>query len=379
MTLRPALLSLMAYGCIPSEKGELPPDTGDCLERHWFVDEDGDGWGSTGTRMTACEAWAPYVERDGDCDDGDREVHPEAEEACDGVDNNCDTVVDEGLDTTTWYQDRDRDGYGSDVSVEACMEPEGYVSRGGDCDDGDDSIVPWSKDTCDGIDNNCNGLVDEDHKGDWQLVTLHNDGVAYEVSLTGGIRALGEHGLPNVSSSDTPPDGEPVVYDDIQHRLYGLDVCSWAPRPIGATGAGSIGGIAFAQDGRLLALDLDRDLMVELDPTSGQSSSVGELGFDLGNDGLAYDCRADILYGIDARGNQLFQIDPETGGTSGFLPLDHPFSLVGLEYDATTGTLLAVDGTNLLRVDPSTGGVTGLGTLGIRDVNDLVYLPRCPP
>jgi hypothetical protein len=48
---------------------------------------------------------------DVDCDDSDLSVYPGAAEVCDGVDNNCNGAVDEGL-LDTWYLDADGDGFG---------------------------------------------------------------------------------------------------------------------------------------------------------------------------------------------------------------------------------------------------------------------------
>jgi pimeloyl-ACP methyl ester carboxylesterase len=67
----------------------------------------------------------------GDCDDNDPAIHPGALETCDGKDNDCDGQIDDGLETFTWYQDQDLDGYGSSSIIEACAEPAGYVDRGG--------------------------------------------------------------------------------------------------------------------------------------------------------------------------------------------------------------------------------------------------------
>ena len=69
------------------------------------LDDDGDGYS-----------------KDTDCDDDNRNVHPDAEETCDGVDNNCDGFVDEAdaIDAATWYRDADSEGYGnaSDSEIE---------------------------------------------------------------------------------------------------------------------------------------------------------------------------------------------------------------------------------------------------------------------
>ncbi|MCB9745318.1 MAG: putative metal-binding motif-containing protein [Alphaproteobacteria bacterium] len=115
-------------------------------------DEDGDGWLA-----------------DEDCDDQDPGVNPDSVEVCDGVDNNCDGVIDEGV-TSTWYADQDGDGYGdSEAATEACEAPEGHVEADGDCDDGDAAYHPGAaEDDCaDPNDYNCDGSVGfADNDGD---------------------------------------------------------------------------------------------------------------------------------------------------------------------------------------------------------------------
>ena len=104
-----------------------------------------------------------------DCDDGDPAVNPSAEERCDGLDNNCDGAIDEGV-TGTFYADADGDGYGDDASSTAsCEAPEGYATLGGDCDDADPAYNPGAAETeCDDPnDYNCDGAVGyADNDGD---------------------------------------------------------------------------------------------------------------------------------------------------------------------------------------------------------------------
>ncbi len=78
-----------------------------------------------------------------DCDDTDASIYFGADEYCDSVDNNCDGSVDEvgALDGTTWYLDADGDGDGDYTTyVTACDQPSGYVSTSTDCDDTDSSV-----------------------------------------------------------------------------------------------------------------------------------------------------------------------------------------------------------------------------------------------
>ncbi len=85
-------------------------------------------------------------------------------EICDGLDNNCDGQIDEGLATTRYYKDKDNDTYGDPFDfVDKCpaQKPNGYVAIAGDCDDTSDKVNPLAAEICDGKDNNCNGQIDE--------------------------------------------------------------------------------------------------------------------------------------------------------------------------------------------------------------------------
>ncbi len=89
------------------------------------------------------------------------EGYEETEVSCDGLDNDCDGTVDAGL-FTRFYRDADGDGFGDpDVFVEACETPDGYVTDNTDCDDTSDDVYPGAPEMCNGIDNNCNGIIDD--------------------------------------------------------------------------------------------------------------------------------------------------------------------------------------------------------------------------
>jgi len=129
--MRPKDINILFYSVITTglfvlgacSEGENPTE---------LYDEDGDGCVSEDYDASPGEDVCV------DCDDGDSAINPNAAEICDGVDNNCDGVVDEGFDA-------DSDGYTS------CVD---------DCDDTDPAIHPEADELIDGVDNDCDGLID---------------------------------------------------------------------------------------------------------------------------------------------------------------------------------------------------------------------------
>jgi hypothetical protein len=132
-----------------------------------WEDADGDGWGGDPT-TAGCGVEDGVVIQAGDCDDADDAAHPDGTEVCGGGDEDCDGDVDENdaADATLWYADTDDDGFG-DTSVPrtACDAPRGYVADDTDCDDGDDATFPGADETCNDLDDDCDGDVDEDTVG----------------------------------------------------------------------------------------------------------------------------------------------------------------------------------------------------------------------
>ncbi|HTF87032.1 MAG TPA: MopE-related protein [Planctomycetota bacterium] len=107
--------------------------TDEGLGTFWFQDFDGDGYGNPNVSQQACTQPSGYVADATDCNDNAFGINPGATEVCDGADNDCDGLTDEGAIGQFWYQDVDGDGFGDpNVSIQACSPPSGYVGNNGD-------------------------------------------------------------------------------------------------------------------------------------------------------------------------------------------------------------------------------------------------------
>lgn len=141
--------------------GGAGPDRCDTPVVAW-LDHDGDGFGSelVGEVCTLAEG---EVDRALDCDDEDPSRNPDAAEACDAVDNDCDGHVDEELGAALWYADDDGDGFGNPYPSQlVCTSPgSGWVENRDDCDDGDPAKRPTATEVCGGGDEDCDGFSDD--------------------------------------------------------------------------------------------------------------------------------------------------------------------------------------------------------------------------
>ncbi|MGB5811103.1 MAG: putative metal-binding motif-containing protein [Polyangiales bacterium] len=133
----------------------------DCDPIPLYRDMDGDGYGDE-EQLTAGCLRQGYVAMAGDCDDGRSDVYPDAPEQCNRRDDDCDGLMDEDPQLFSWYRDRDDDGFGDAEEIEeSCLRPEGFVDNALDCDDEVDALSPGAAEVCNGIDDNCNGLGDD--------------------------------------------------------------------------------------------------------------------------------------------------------------------------------------------------------------------------
>ncbi|MCP4810504.1 MAG: hypothetical protein GY884_34660 [Proteobacteria bacterium] len=149
---------LIALACT---KGD-PTDSGTTDSGDVAVDADEDGFDETV-----------------DCDDSDAAVNPDATEVCDGLDNDCDDLVDDAddsLDASTgvsFYVDADGDTYGAGDAQWSC-ESAG-VDNADDCDDAVAQVNPGAAEVCNDVDDDCDGLVDDDDDSVSADTTWHPD------------------------------------------------------------------------------------------------------------------------------------------------------------------------------------------------------------
>jgi hypothetical protein len=116
-------------------------------ETYFFVDEDQDGYYN-------------YL----DCDDSNAAMYPSNPEVCDGLDNDCNGLAEDGLAFSDYFLDVDGDGFGALAgSISSCeaIPPVGYVTSNTDCDDTAANINPSESETCDDLDNDCSGVADD--------------------------------------------------------------------------------------------------------------------------------------------------------------------------------------------------------------------------
>jgi hypothetical protein len=141
----------LAYGCGVGNK--------------YWRDNDGDHYGLVDAGWTMnCNVPPYFAVEQGDCNDNDPTVHPGAAEVCDGKDNNCNGMVDEGLDSVVQCEDKDGDGHGikNGMTHMGCAANlKGFGLCDGDCNDNDPMIHPGATEVCNFVDDNCDGMVDE--------------------------------------------------------------------------------------------------------------------------------------------------------------------------------------------------------------------------
>ncbi|MBP7935683.1 MAG: PEP-CTERM sorting domain-containing protein [Phycisphaerae bacterium] len=122
-------------------------------------------------------------------------------------------------------------------------------------------------------------------------------------------------------------------------------------------------------------------LVYRLDPVTGASSLVGPTGYDYAGD-LASDTRPGSyrIWAPDVTTNTLLIIDPITGSATAVAPFSSSDKIVSLAFDPVAGKLYGTSargfgaaGDQLYEIDPDTGGAALVGALGVNNVYALAF------
>ena len=135
----------------------------------WYRrDADGDGFGVSTDSKCLCFPQGQYTASTlnaADCNDGNAAVRPSAVERCDTPwDDNCDGRINDENATgcVTYYEDTDRDGYGSGSGRCLCAPTSPFdVATRTDCDDLHATRNPGMTEICNGVDDDCDARVDQ--------------------------------------------------------------------------------------------------------------------------------------------------------------------------------------------------------------------------
>jgi len=211
--------ALLVFGCKSTRPKAI--DSGaeasvDC-EQLFFADADGDGFGDPTETQSACTAPPGFVDNANDCDDNTDAISPSKAERCDGIDNNCDGHIDEdaATDAVDWFSDADGDGFGfGPPRGFGCTGETDEVSNHTDCDDNADFSHPDATERCDGMDNDCDGDIDEGETPDGQQLFADVDGDNWGDATAESFRCALSDGFVEVpgdcddTDDDTHPDAQ---------------------------------------------------------------------------------------------------------------------------------------------------------------------------
>jgi len=194
----------------------------------YYYDGDGDGYGRH--EMLSCDPPEGYVTVGGDCKDDNPEINPGATELCSFTDENCDG---EAMAPPTFYRDVDGDGFGdaADLLVDGCTLPDGYATQAGDCALDDPNVYPTAIEVPgNGVDDNCNGQVDEVDPG---ATEAPSSPTLVPSSQQPTVTPTASETIPSAAPSTSAPLGPTPAHS-------GGSSCSVSSRHSGGRGGGAL-------------------------------------------------------------------------------------------------------------------------------------------
>jgi hypothetical protein len=213
----------------------------------FYKDSDSDGYGLTGDVVEACAAPKGYTAKAGDCNDGNAKANPAASEICDGVDNDCDSKIDEDVKIAL-YADLDGDGFGdAKKPISDCKESKGQVADKTDCDDSKSTTFPGADEYCNDVDDDCDGKTDESDAKDAKKYYFDGDADKYGDAQTFIVscKPIVGYTLDNTDCSDKDSKNHPKadeVCDGVDNDCDGLidesDATDQKPRYLDEDGDG---------------------------------------------------------------------------------------------------------------------------------------------
>jgi hypothetical protein len=176
-----------------------------------------------------CSGSTYGVTQGGDCNDNNPSISPGLSEICNGVDDNCNGQIDEGL-LTTYYADNDGDGYGNPnmFTITCSNPPTGYTTNNLDCDDSNAQVNPGQAEICNSIDDNCDGIINNGISFSTFYQDLDGDGFGNPNISTLSCDYLTNGWSPNNWDCN---DNE-VHYIDYDGDGYGNSSITWCGVPL---------------------------------------------------------------------------------------------------------------------------------------------------
>ncbi|EMR03781.1 MopE-related protein [Cesiribacter andamanensis] len=232
----------------------------DCTNQTLYRDKDGDGYGDSSLVALACAPLEGYVAQAGDCDDENPDINPGAtdypwpfddyDSDCDGQDPGFDADGDGVNDVwdncpntpnpDQYDQDFDRQGDACDWDIDG----DGWANEE-DCDPHHAGIHPGAEEIQgDGLDNNCNGLVDDEEAlAEPQFHISASDNVIFVPGSSYLMLRPGQAATITITVSSLDPS-EPLelqlvqVYDHHYHEVDMFEGAYLSPAlPLSGTGS----------------------------------------------------------------------------------------------------------------------------------------------